>query len=138
MNTEKIDLIKEIKKTEEKIKKKVPESGMIYAVYRDRVEYEEYCCLTEVLARENLAKGLLELHLFDEHKEYRYIKKRKGFISELISDDDSGNEEKNIFEEQIYTEDNKGKEGQVCVVNYMTFDKDDLLQIEKYRLKEVE
>lgn len=136
MNAEKIDLIKIIKDTEAGKEKKVPESGMVYAVYQDRVEYKAYRSLTEVLARENLTEGLLELHLFDEHKEYRFIKKRKGFISKLICDDDP-EEEKNIYEEQIYTEDNEGKEGQVCVVNYMTFDEDDLLQIEKYRLKEV-
>lgn len=136
MNAEKIDLIKEIKKTEERKKKKAPESGMMYAIYQSRVEYKAYRSLTEVLAREKLTEGLLELHLFDEHKEYRYIKKRKGFISELICDDDCDNEE-DVYEEQIYTEDNEGKEGQVCVVNYMTFDEDDLLRIEKYRLKEV-
>lgn len=130
MNTEKVDLIKEIQK-------KAPESGMVYAVYQERVEYEAYRSLTEVLARENLTEGLLELHLFDEHKEYRFIKKRRGFISELICDDNYGDEKENTYEEQIYTEDSKGKEGKVCVVNYITFDKDDLLQIEEYRLKEV-
>lgn len=129
MNTEKIDLIKEIQK-------KAPERGMVYAVYQNRVEYKAYRSLTELLAREKLTEGLLELHLFDEHKEYRFIKKRKGFISELICDDNSKKEE-NIYEEQIYTEDSEGKEGKVCVVNYMSFDEDNLLQIEEYRLKEV-
>lgn len=131
MNTEGIELIKEIKK------KDAPESGMMYAAYQDRIEYKAYSSLREVLARENLAEGLLELHLFDEYKEYRYIKTRKGYISDTISGDDSGDKQKNIYEELVYTEDDKGNEGQVCVVNYLTFDEDDLLQIEKYRLKEV-
>lgn len=131
MNTEKVDLVQEIKKNG------APESGMMYAVYQNEIKYEAYSSLREILERENPAEGLLELHLFDEHKEYRYIKKRNGFISKLISDDDSGSGEESTYEELIYTEDNKGREGRVSVVNYITFDEDDLMRIEKYRLKEV-
>lgn len=131
---------------------KAPISGMMYALYKDKVVYCPYCMtridsdgnnrriiLTEQL---DLAENLLELHLFDAHKEYRMVL-RRGLkpVSKLI-DDSCMEKEKGEFtytEELIKTLDidHKGDKGPVNIVNYITYDEDDLLYIENYRLMEV-
>lgn len=121
-----------------------PEQGIMYALYIDRVVYRTYK-REQLEMAEQLEKDLLELHLFDSTREYRYIRKRKGDIEVCIDDttvtyDDS-------YTERIYTL-NEGMEtlehasGQVekgCieVINYITYDENDLMNITNYRLKEV-
>lgn len=122
------ELIKEIKELQ------APESGTMYAVYQTHIEYKTYNSLQDIIDRENWTDGLLELHLFDEKKEYRYIQKRKGFISKIIDDSKNNFSYDDIYEEHIYVMESKR---QVAVVNYITFDEDDLLHIDNYRLKEV-
>mgnify|MGYP000915072037 CR=1 FL=1 len=95
--------------------------------------------------KEILRENLLELHLFDSKKEYRYIKKQKGEIETCIEDttvtyDDS-------YTERIYTlkegteilEDSAEQGDRTCieVVNYISYDENDLMNITNYRLKEV-
>lgn len=53
-----------------------PEQGMMYALYIDRVVYRHYK-REQLESKEQLMKDLLELHLFDSKKEYRYIKSKK-------------------------------------------------------------
>ena len=77
-----------------------PEQGIMYALYIDRVVYRTYK-REQLEVEEQLEKDLLELHLFDSTREYRYIKKRKGDIEVCIDDttvtyDDS-------YTERIYT-----------------------------------
>jgi len=124
MSIEKEELIKRIKE------QRAPENGTMYAVYQTHVEYKIYS-LTDFISQEGWTDGLLELHLFNEEKEYRYIQKRKGFISKIIDDSFPHDD---VYEEYIYILNSKKK---ISVVNYITFDEDDLLQIENYRLKEV-
>ena len=50
---------------------KAPERGMLYALYTDRMEYRPYEREDLLLKEKDLQKNLLELHLFDEKKEYR-------------------------------------------------------------------
>lgn len=128
MSIQKEELIKKIKEQQ------APESGTMYAVYQTHIEYKTYNNLQDIINQENWTDGLLELHLFDKKKEYRYIQKRKGFISTLIDDSKKNFSYNDIYEERIYV---TGSKKQVAVVNYITFDEDDLLQIENYRLKEV-
>ena len=121
-----------------------PEQGMMYALYIDRVVYQPYK-REQLESKEQLMKNLLELHLFDSKKEYRYIKKQKGEIETCIDDttvtyDDS-------YTERIYTlkegteilEDSSGQGDRTCieVVNYISYDENDLMNITNYRLKEV-
>ncbi len=106
----------------------------MYAVYQTHIEYKTYNSLQDIINQENWTDGLLELHLFDKEKEYRYIQKRNGFISIIIDDSKKNFSYDDIYEEHIYVTGSKQK---VAVVNYITFDEDDLLQIENYRLKEV-
>lgn len=116
-----------------------PTKGMIYALYTDRVVYEQY--EKEKLPSEDVLKeNLLELHLFDDMKEYRYIKKRNGIVEVCVEDQMIPHDD--IYTERIFT---MGKteeavgENESCieVVNYIIYDENDLITIPNYRLKEV-
>ena len=117
---------------------KAPEKGTIYAVLRDRIVFETYESFAKV---ENIAKdeNLLELHLFDKQKEYRAVRTRlDGFLETVIDE-----EWEDVYEEKIYVlGDNidkaEGLKNQVTVVNQITYNSDDMLNIRNYRLKEVE
>lgn len=117
----------------------IPEQGILYALYTDKVKYEKYK-KEELLEDLYLAEKLLELHLFDDTREYRYIKTRRGEMETLISDETV--EHQDIYTEKILTLGNKKEKpdkdsGFVEVVNYITYDEDDLMRIGNYRLKEV-
>ena len=63
-----------------------PESGVMYALYVDCVEFKEYNDINpNDLENDN---NLLELHLFDKNIEYRYIKARNKAIRCLVVDAD--------------------------------------------------
>lgn len=116
-----------------------PERGTLYALYVDRVEYKKYE-KKELFMEKDLEENLLELHLFDDREEYRYIKTRSGEIQKLIKDSSVIYDE--LYIEQIYTLNDKkerteGASDCVEVVNYITFDENDFIRIENYRLKEV-
>ena len=131
---------------------KAPERGMLYALYTDRMEYGPYEREELFLRGKGLTENLLELHLFDEKKEYRFIKKRKrkteieeeeteigkGEIEVVVSDE--GKDYDDLYIERIFTQkDEKEKNHASCieVVNYLVYDENDLLKIKNYRLKEV-
>lgn len=117
----------------------IPEQGTLYALYLDKVKYEKYS-RKELLEDKQLTDRLLELHLFDDTREYRYIKTRSGEIEALISDETV--EHQDVYTEKIVTLGNKKEKPDkdswlVEVVNYITYDENDLMRIENYRLKEV-
>lgn len=121
--------------------KKAPEKGMMYALYIDRVVYEPYTSIPSIEE-----KDLLEVHLFDEEKEYRFIKRRNQKpIDEVISDElvlGKKATKENSYEEEIFTLKDKMEKledttHRIKVVNYISYDENDLLTIENYRLKEV-
>lgn len=118
-----------------------PEQGIMYALYRDRVVYEPYK-REQLENEENLMRDLLELHLFDDTKEYRFIRKRKGDVEVCIEDSTVSHDDS--YTEQIYTLagnaetlDETSKRNLVEVVNYIIYDENDLMTIPNYRLKEV-
>ena len=118
-----------------------PERGMMYALYADRVIYKPYQ-KEQLDSEEVLMKDLLELHLFDDEKEYRYIKKRKGNVEVCVDDESVSYDDK--YMERIYTlekeaekPEKQAKSSFVEVVNYITYDENDLMAITNYRLKEV-
>ena len=117
-----------------------PEQGMMYALYTDRVVYESYS-KNSLPSEEEIKKDLLELHLFDAVGEYRYIKTRKGEIEVYINDENMDYQD--TYEERIYTlgknvEKTDKNADKVEVVNYISYDENDLMVIRNYRLKEVE
>ena len=114
---------------------KAPERGMLYALYTDRMEYRPYEREDLLLKEKDLQKNLLELHLFDEKKEYRFIKKRKGELEVVVCDERKDYDD--LYIEKIFTqEDEKEKNHASCieVVNYLVYDENDLLKIKNYRL----
>ena len=117
-----------------------PEQGMMYALYTDRVVYESYS-KNSLPSEEEIKKDLLELHLFDAVGEYRYIKTRKGEIEVYINDENMDYQD--TYVERIYTlgknvEKTDKNADKVEVVNYISYDENDLMVIRNYRLKEVE
>lgn len=127
---------------------KIPEKGILYAVFTDKILYKKY-------NKNTLDKSvlqdiqLLEAHLFDKEKEYRYIKtarKKQNYIEEVIDDKmiyDDGKKCDDTYIESVYIlgssvdkqDDLKEK---VEVVNYIRYDENDLMQIINYRLKEID
>ena len=107
---------------------KAPGAGICYALYSDKgVIFEKYTLPIDVDEMH-----LLELHLFDEEKELRVIRtETKGLIECLITDTECKHDD--IYEEQVFTE----KNIPIKIVNYITYNENDTLNIDNYRLKEV-
>lgn len=115
-----------------------PEKGIMYALYIDRMVFQEYT-KDQLLKDAYLEDKLLEIHLFDENKEYRYIKSRLKEI-ECVIDDSIEYEDKYV--ETTYIQSNLDEEvtstsNRVNVVNYIQYNDEDLLTITNYRLQEV-
>ena len=100
---------------------KAPETGVMYAIYKDRVEFQHY-------EGNNMVDetNLLELHLFDETMEYRYVKGRTKEFESIVSD-------ASVSFDDIYG----GAPQKIKIVNYITYDENDLIHIENYRMAEV-
>lgn len=116
----------------------MPERGMKYALYKDKVVYEAYNGLPD---ESEFQDNLIEMHLFDEEKEYRYVRLSGGkVIEKLISDESelgknisSEKKAEYTYTEKIYTT----GENVVKVVNYISYDKNDIMMINNYRLQGV-
>ncbi len=119
---------------------KIPNKGIVYALYKDKVIFKKYASIDEINTSE---ENLLELHCFDSEKEYRYINGKEIVIGDEDYDD--------IYEEKVVTlykkdgtvdsidqRDQLEKRLKVIVVNYIKYDENDMLRIHNYRLKEVE
>ena len=109
---------------------KAPEKGLMYATYIDKMSFEPYCRdeLTEAISEEKL----LELHLFDQDIEYRVVRTRKGMVENIISDETASYDD-------VYVEKVRTKRESTCyveIVNYLTYNEDDQLIINNYRLRE--
>lgn len=121
---------------------KMPERGIVYALYKDRVVFKKYNSIEEVTVSE---ENLLELHCFDSKREYRYLDG-----DEVVIED--GDNLQDCYEETVVTLQNEDgslddsfdkrdrleKRMKVGIVNYIEYDENDLLRICNYRLKEVE
>ena len=115
-----------------------PEKGIMYALYIDRMVFQEYT-KDQLTKDAYLEDKLLEMHLFDENKEHRYIKSRLNEI-ECVIDDSIEHEDKYV--ETTYIQSNLDEEvtsssNRVNVVNYIQYNDEDLLTITNYRLQEV-
>ena len=116
----------------------MPERGMKYALYKDKVVYKAYNGLPD---ESEFQDNLIEMHLFDEEKEYRYVRLSGGkVIEKLISDESelgknisSETKEEYTYTEKIYT----SGENVVKVVNYISYDENDIMMINNYRLQGV-
>ena len=117
---------------------KAPEKGVIYALYIDKVLFRGYEDLREVSSYIQI-DHLLELHLFDENKELRYIKTRRGdFICHEIKDDGDYDD---LYIDTVYVDSENSYKGdrqcKIKVINYLKYDENDMMHVVNYRLGEV-
>lgn len=110
-----------------------PKSGTMYALYKDRVEYRKYQ-LEDLRTEAQLEENLLELHLFDDVSEYRMVKADRGEIENCVNDANTHFDDKYV--ERIYVHPGYHMPEQVEVINYITYDENDLARINNYRLRE--
>ena len=114
-----------------------PKKGIIYALSVHNVFFKEYNNeeeLNKIL--DKALKDLLELHLFNEEKEYRFIKTRNKEIECVVCDDNHKNND--VYKETIYIQDKFSKEMEqkkVTIINYIDYE-NDLLKFINYRLKQ--
>ncbi len=114
---------------------KAPEKGIMYALYTDKVVYRKYSL--EEFYGEDWKKNLLELHLFNDKEEYRLIFSRRGEIETVVSDASVLYDD--IYTEKILTDGYSPEDADrwIKVVNYLSYDENDLIEIRNYRLMEV-
>lgn len=113
-----------------------PAQGWVLAYLRKEVLFKRYHSLEEI--REYVQQGeILELHLFDQKKEYRAIvsqsKRYPSGIVETIADFRLDAE--TTYNEKIYLEakyQKLGKKIQMC--NHLNYDTNGMLEVDNYRL----
>lgn len=112
-----------------------PACGQMLAYTRERVIFQPYVSLDEV--RQILAdKRLLELHLFDEDREYRAIASRsprfENGVIETVVDflSDKVNE---IYEDTVALQEKFGLA--ITVLNHIYYDEYGMAYIDNYRLR---
>lgn len=127
--------------------KEAPENGNLLAYFRKGIVYTSYQRTGDVIkaAGEEWEKHktdekdeLLELHLFNDKREYRSIKtKSKNYIETVISDSHKGeNAEKDMYlREDMYLEEKYKKMGnKIRVINYIDYTLEGMLKVTNYRL----
>lgn len=115
--------------------KEAPESGMMLAYTRKNVIYRQYRRLEEA-ANALSGQELLEIHLFNDLKEYRSIVTRSprypdGVIEAVI--DFPKEDKRSVFEETAYLENGRGT---ITVLNHLKYsDANGMMTVDNYRLK---
>lgn len=113
-----------------------PVQGWVLAYLRKEVLFKQYYSLEEI--REYIQQGeILELHLFDQEKEYRAIvsqsRRYPSGIVETIADFRLDTE--TTYNESIYLEakyQKLGKKIQMC--NHLNYDESGMMEVDNYRL----
>lgn len=119
------------------LRESAPSKGQMLVYTRQNVEFKSYNSLDEV-EKGFIDSELLEIHLFDDEKEYRAISstsyrfKEKGFIECVVSDEKHIGDE--VYMESVVTE-NEYNNIPITVINYVTFDERGMAKINDYRLK---
>lgn len=113
-----------------------PEQGWLLAYLRKEVLFEQYSSLEEV--QEHIGqRELLELHLFNQEKEYRAIasqsRRYPSGVVETIAD--FGFDEETTYKEEVYLETKYQKLGEkIQICNHIKYDENGMLEIDNYRL----
>lgn len=119
--------IEELKKISE-----APLKGSCIAYTKKEVIFEEYASLDELTERVKGAE-ILELHLFDDEKEYRCVKtaskRYPTGVIEVVAD--FPEDEENVYPEEVFLEDNEGK---LKVLHHLTYDENGMASADNYRL----
>lgn len=131
-------LISKLERIEE-----APAAGRLLAYTRKRVFFRDYTSLDEV--RQILAADeILEIHLFDDDKEYRalatesarYPKSVIEHVAEFVpGEKDAGVEPTHLYGD-VYLEECQleREEGTMLVMNRIDYDKNGMIRIDDYRL----
>lgn len=112
--------------------KKAPASGQLLAYTRQQVIFHTYTSC-EVVKDELKDENLLELHMFDDSREYRAIESNSKRCSGAIEwvAEDTLYEDMETYCEETMLENGKGT---LTVCNYVTFDEHGMAKISDYRL----
>lgn len=117
-------------------KGEAPERGWVLAYTREEVLFQPYGSIDELEQKLSSAE-LLELHLFDQEKEYRCLSTRskrfpKGMIETV---EDFTGTESTIYAERIQLSQSMGG-GRITVLNHIHYnDENGMAIIDNYRLK---
>jgi len=137
----------------EKMHISAPECGQLLAYTRDKVYFQRYSNLREVVQLLS-NKDLLELHLFDDDREYRCIATRsrryrrkqtslsikdpgssylQGVIETLV---DFSEDEAYQYSSLLCTEDKTEEYNMLTILNHISYDPENgMAYIDNYRLK---
>lgn len=111
-----------------------PLKGYILAYSKKGVLFSEYdVSVTNNMEFQQWKYGeLLELHIFNEKKEYRAVfsEDRQKYIEAVIQEQED-KEEKNVKVEYMFLKNSSKK---LKVVNYIAYDGNDMIVINNYRL----
>lgn len=113
-----------------------PGGGQMLAYTREKVIFHKYANLEEV-EQELANTEILELHLFDEKKEYRSIASRsprsEGGKFETVVEFPA-DRESDVYKETVMLEEEFGKA--ITVLNHIHYDKNNgMADIDNYRLR---
>lgn len=119
----------------------IPENGQLLAYTRKKVYFQQYEDLETV---KELLKDqvLLELHLFDDEKEARFLSTTShrfkdvdhGFLHKLVANEDIPNDSgESCFSETAYLDMNN--EERLTVLNHVNYDENGMAYVDNYRLK---
>lgn len=113
-----------------------PKTGIVYALLKRDYIFEQYSGeIVEKIC--SMAEDLLELHIFDETKEYRVIKSNRGDIEVLVDDsyscDDKYTEKVFISKNGPDQSDGFNDNDKISVVNYLKYDDNGMVKIANYR-----
>lgn len=119
-----------------KRKAEAPEHGQMLAYMRKQVIFKPYSNQSEV-GLELEDSDILELHLFDEEKEYRAIASRSPRFQDGVIEtvaDFAEEEENKIYRESVVTEKEFG--AVITILNHIHYDeKNGMADIDNYRLR---
>lgn len=114
---------------------KAPKGGYALAYFRQEVLFQKLEPGVILQISEN-QEMLLELHVFDNEREYRLMRCGTGEFIEAVVSDENGLEKK---EETVKVESRfEGLMQYLRIVNYIDYDENGMLSIRNYRFAPVE
>lgn len=115
---------------------KSPSSGYLMAYTRKQVIFCKYGTIEEVDTRLN-GLEILELHLFDDQKEYRWVVSQSArFADHYVEHVADFPEDDNTFVQKILPENKVLSETEIIiVVNHINYTETGMAYIDDYRLK---
>lgn len=127
------------------ITEKAPKEGQYLAYTREAVFFKTYEELEDVKT-DLSGKELLELHLFDDDEEFRFLlttahKSKNAFLTKVITNKDIPDENAtNCFAEEVIldlndTDETHNMTTRLWILNHVSYDENGMAYIDNYRLK---